>query len=174
MDYVTKSTNRKELRLLAKLFRSIMGLTQNERIDPVALLEKLPDTEAFNDVTFEVVDDTDLPHNVPAECIKTEDGYHIRIKESVYNKAHKENNGACRMHILHEIMHTYADKVGFQPVFTRVVYKKIPPYKSLEWIVMALAGEVMMPYEETESRDIQEIIDTYGVSTLAAVKRKKY
>lgn len=174
MDYVTKSTNRKELRLLAKLFRSIMGLSQTERIDPIALLDRLPDIESFSDVTYEVVDDKDLPHNVPAECIKTENGYHIRIKESVYNKAYKENNGACRMHILHEIMHPYADKVGFQPIFTRVVYKKIPPYKSLEWIVMALAGEVMMPYEATENMTVPEIIDTYGVSVPAAMKRKKY
>lgn len=42
MDYETKATNRKELRLYAKLFRSICGFSPDESIDPIALLDKLP------------------------------------------------------------------------------------------------------------------------------------
>ena len=47
MDYETQATNRRELRACAKLFRSICGVSQDEPIDPVALLDKLPDLEAL-------------------------------------------------------------------------------------------------------------------------------
>ena len=50
MDYETKAASRNELRLYAKLFRSICGFSSNECIDPVALLDKLPDLEGFEDV----------------------------------------------------------------------------------------------------------------------------
>ena len=39
MDYETKPTNRNELRLFAKLFRTICGFSMDEPIDPVALLD---------------------------------------------------------------------------------------------------------------------------------------
>ncbi len=42
MDYETKPTSRQDLRLYAKLFRSIGGFTMDEAIDPLALLEKPP------------------------------------------------------------------------------------------------------------------------------------
>lgn len=43
MDYETKPTSRSELRLYAKLFRSICGFNMIEAIDPVELLDRLPD-----------------------------------------------------------------------------------------------------------------------------------
>lgn len=78
------------------------------------------------------------------------------------------------MHIIHEIMHVFADKLKFSPILNRQINMAIPPYKSLEWIVMALAGEVMMPYEATQDMDIFTIMSVYGVSYQAACKRKKY
>lgn len=45
MDYVIKATNRHELRLYSRLFRSICGFTEDEPIDPVELLDRLPDHE---------------------------------------------------------------------------------------------------------------------------------
>ncbi len=78
------------------------------------------------------------------------------------------------MHIIHEIMHPFADKLGFKPIFTRTLTKDIPPYRRLEWIVMALAGEVMMPYEATEGMSVKELMVNYGVSKPAAEKRLKY
>ena len=78
------------------------------------------------------------------------------------------------MHIMHEIMHPFVDKLGFKPVFSRRLTKDIPLFRSLEWIVMALAGEVMMPYEATIGMSVKEIMNTYGVSQAAAEKRLKY
>lgn len=105
MDYEIRPTSRKELRLYAKLFRSICGFTENEPIDPVMLLDRLPDLEGFNNVRYSVVYNNELPGNVPAQCTPMEDGYLLQVKESVYNGAHLKRIGGSRMHIMHEIMH---------------------------------------------------------------------
>lgn len=174
MDYETKPTNRHELRLYAKLFRSICGFSKDEPIDPIPLLDRLPELEGFEDVRYEVVYNDALPGNVPAQCEKTEDGYLIQIKESVYNGAFEKKTGGHRRHITHEIMHAFADKLGFKPIFTRQLTKDVPPYRRLEWVVMALAGEVMMPYEATQNMTEKEIMKAYGVSKSAACMRMKY
>lgn len=174
MDYETRATSREELRLYAKLFRTICGFTATEPIDPVILLDRLPKLEGFEDVWYEIVDNSVLSGNVPAQCEKTEDGYLIQIKESVYLGAYEKKIGGYRMHIIHEIMHPFADKLGFTPVFSRRLTKDIPPYRRLEWIVKALAGEVMMPYEATQDMSAKEIMSNFGVSKEAAEKRLKY
>ena len=117
MDYEIKPTSRHELRLYAKLFRSICGFSQDEPIDPIPLLDRLPDLEGFEDVRYEVVYNNVLPGNVPAQCIPCEDGYLIQIKESVYLGALEKRTGGHRMHIVHEIMHPYLDKLGFKPIY---------------------------------------------------------
>lgn len=174
MDYETRATSRNELRLFAKLFRSICGLTADEPIDPIVLLDRLPELEGFEDVRYEIVYNDVLPGNVPAQCEKTEDGYLIQIKESVYMGAYEKNTGGHRMHIMHEIMHPFADKIGFNPIFSRRLTKETPCYRRLEWIVMALAGEVMMPYESTNGMSAKDLMNNFGVSKAAAEKRLKY
>ena len=174
MDYETKATSRNELRLFLKLFRSICGYSPDEPIDPIELLDRLPELEGFENVRYEVVYNNELPGAVPAQCLCTEDGFLIQIKESVYNGAFNKKTGGHRMHILHEIMHVFAYKLGFHPVFSRSLDGKIPAYKSLEWVVKALAGEAMMPYEATIGMTVEEIAEKYGVSTTAASARLKY
>lgn len=174
MDYETKATNRKELRLYAVLFRSICRFSLTEPIDPVTLLDRLPGLEGFEDVRYEIVYNNGLPNHVPAQCIQDDDGYLIQIKESVYMGAYEKKTGGHRMHIMHEIMHAFADKIGFKPIFSRQLTDDVPAYKRLEWIVMALAGEVMMPYEATQNMTVKELKETYGVSDAAAKKRLTY
>ena len=174
MDYETKPTNRKELRLIAKLFRSICGVTATEPINPVELLDRLPDLEGFKNVCYEIVDDNMLDRSVPAQCIHTEDGYLIQIKESVYLGASERNVGGFRMHIMHEIMHPFADMLGFKPIFSRQLSDDVPNYRRLEWVVKALAGEVMMPYDATQGMSADTIMQTYGVSKDAARMRLNY
>lgn len=174
MDYEIKPTSRKDLRLYSKLFRSICGFSESEPIDPVALLDCLPDLEGFEDVRYEIVYNNSLPGNVPARCIPSEDGYLIEIKESVYNSAFERNVGGSRMHIMHEIMHVFLDKLGYKPIFSRQLTKNTPVYCRLEWAVMAIAGEVMMPYEATQGMTVKDLMNAYGVSKNAAEKRLKY
>lgn len=174
MDYVIKATNREELRLYAKLFRSICNIKPDEPIDPVALLDKLPDLEGFEDVRYEVVENDVLPGNVPAQCIPYENGYLIQIKDSIYVGASEKNTGGHRMHIMHEIMHPFMDKLGYRPIFTRQLTASVPCYRRLEWAVKAIAGEVMMPYEYTKGFSEEEIMQKYGVSYSAAKQRRTY
>ncbi len=173
MDYETKPTSREKLRLYAKLFRAICGFNEIEPINPIYLLDKLPDLEGFSDVRYEIVYGNALEKNVPAQCIQENDEFVIQIKDTVYWSAAK-GVGGCQMHIMHEIMHPFADKLGFKPIFARRVTKDTPQYKRLEWIVKALAGEVMMPYEATEGLSVEDLIERYGVSEAAAKKRVTY
>lgn len=174
MDYEIRPTSRKELRLYAKLFRSICGFTENESIDPVMLLDRLPDLEGFNNVRYSVVYNNELPGHVPAQCTPMEDGYLLQVKESVYNGAHLKRTGGSRMHIMHEIMHVYLDKLGFTPIYSRNLTSDVPSYRRLEWAVMAIAGEVMMPFEATIGMSKKELMKIYGVSDKAAQKRLTY
>lgn len=174
MDYEIKPTSRKELRLYAKLFRSICGLSDNEPINPVLLLDRLPDLEGFGDVRYEIVYNNNLPGKVPAQCITTENGYLIQIKDNVYNGAFERRVGGSRMHIMHEIMHVFLDKLGFTPIYSRQLTSDIPPYRRLEWAVKAIAGEVMMPYEVTQGMSEKELVKNFGVSSSAAKKRLTY
>ncbi len=174
MDYEIRPTNRKELRIYASFFRSIGGYSAEEAIDPIVLLDKLPDMDGFKDVRYEVVYNDVLKGNVPAQCIPSDDGYLIQIKESVYQGAYERKVGGHRMHIMHEIMHSYLDKLGYHPIYTRQLSDDIPPFRRLEWAVMAIAGEVMMPYEATKGMTENELIKIYGVSASAAKKRLTY
>ena len=58
MDYETKATNRRELRLYALLFRSICGFTPDECIDPIALLDRLPDSDGTPSVEINIEQST--------------------------------------------------------------------------------------------------------------------
>lgn len=78
------------------------------------------------------------------------------------------------MHIVHEIMHPYLDKLGFKPIYSRQLTPDVPQYRRLEWAVMAIAGEVMMPYEASKGMTEKELIKIYGVSSKAAKKRLTY
>ncbi len=174
MDYEIRPTSRNELRLYAKLFRSICGFSEDEPIDPIFLLERLPDLEDFEDVGYVVVYNDALPVDVPAQCALSENGYLIQIKESVYNDARLKKAGGPRMHVMHEIMHVYLDKLGFTPIYSRRLTSDVPPYRQLEWAVKAITGETMMPYEATKEMSEKEMMETYGVSEMAAEKRKTY
>lgn len=87
MDYITKATNREELRKFSKFFRFIFGVKNDKSPFPVLeALEKLPDV--FKGSNFVIVEDDELPANVPARCSPDEFGnFTIEIKESVYKGA---------------------------------------------------------------------------------------
>ena len=174
MDYETYPTSRAKVRLYAKLFRRIFKLSQCGPIDPLMLLDRL--SEVFDDVFYEIVEKSELPDNVPARCIMTKkEGFIIQIADYVYEGAYEKKTGGYRMHIMHEILHPYVYKLGFTPIYSRSVEnKKIPAFKSVEWIVKAMAGEVMMPYEETYDMYPEEIEEKYGVSKAQAQFRMKY
>lgn len=174
MDYLTKPTDRKSLRALAKIFREIFEVPQNEYFPVLDALELMPNK--MPGVIIEIVADSDLPFNVPAQCeLQPNENFIIKIKESVYNGAYEKNIGAYRDHILHEMCHMFLYRIGFTPILQRNFDKEVnKKYESVEWQAKALCGEIMMPYEESQNMTTTEIVKCYGVSKSQALYRKKY
>lgn len=174
VDYETHPTSRENTRLYAILFRKIFDLPLTGPVDPLSLLDKLH--FVFGNVDYEILPESDFSNNIPAKCLPLSDGsFLIQISETVFDRAYQHNSGGDRMHILHEIVHPFADKIGFKPIYNRALKNKtILPYRSLEWIVKSITGEIMMPYDETAGMSVQELMYTYGVSEQAAKQRQKY
>lgn len=174
MDYLTKPTNREELRLLSVLFRKMFGVNHTQAFPVLEALEGIPDV--FPGTVVKIVQDKELPMNIPARCFPNEDGdFTIEIKESIYQGAYKKSIGAYRGHICHEMAHVFLYKMGFTPIFNRQFKnREIKPYESMEWQAKALAGEIMMPYEDTANMSVKDIMNIYGVSKGFAKTRQNY
>lgn len=76
------------------------------------------------------------------------------------------------MHILHEICHVILFEAGFFPFMDRT-YKigELKPFESVEWQAKDLAGEMMMPYEETKDKSAKAIKRLCVVSGEASLLR---
>ena len=175
MDYITKSVNREELRNYAKIFRYLFGINDDTLSFPVIeALERIPDV--FEGTSVVIVEDDELPINIPARCYPDEVGnFTIEIKNSVYMGAYAKKIGAYLVHICHEMCHVFQYKIGYTPIMERSFNNnELPAYVSVEWQAKALCGEVMMPYEATKNMSTEEIVNKYGVSKSSAQYRKKY
>lgn len=175
MDYKTKPISRDTLRELSTIIRNkIFHCTKKYFFDVISALEELP--LIGNDVSVEIVADNDGElKGVP--CTTTLDPsnkYVIKIKESVYDGAYFKKNGGYRMHIMHEICHYLLFSIGFKPYFYRTYRNnELKFYESIEWQAKALAGEILIPYEETKGLSESQIMKKCKVSKEAAQKRIK-
>lgn len=173
MDYKTRPVSRETIRELSKIIRVKMFHCKNKfYFDVVTSLEKLP--IFFNDVLVEIVDDNDDElKDVPCTTTLDNDNrYVIKIKESVYEGAHFKKNGGYRMHIMHEMSHYILFKIGFKPYFDRIYRNnELKSYESIEWQAKALAGEILIPYEETKALSERQIRNKCKVSRDAAHNR---
>lgn len=174
MDYVTNPISRQGLRGIARVFREIFSLSSQECVPVVDLLDVF--CQRLGNVTYDIVENWELPSNVPATTELGTDGiFTIKIKEIVYNGAKYRNVGGYRNHIMHEMCHVLLMKIGFRPLLARSFSNyEIKPMCSAEWQAKALCGEIMMPYEATRNMSVSEIVDTYKVSVQSAQQRKKY
>ena len=174
MDYLTKPTSRWKLRRLAPVFRQLFDVDEDSKFPVLDALERVRDV--FRGCWYEIVNDSDLPADTPAQCKLIEDeSFIIQIKQSVYDGAYLYDIGAFRGHILHEIVHVFLYKIGFTPVYTRSFEnEEIPAYRSVEWQTKALTGEIMMPYHATRGMCRSDIMQRYGVSKGFALYRQTY
>lgn len=174
MDYCTKPISRSKLRMIAGFIRKLFKSKNKYFFDVVKVFELLP--HYFDNVFTEIVSDDDQELNgVPAATILLENRrYCIKVKESVYEKAYFEKNGGYRMHIMHEISHYLLFMLGYTPQFDRVYKnKELKSYESVEWQAKALAGEILIPYENTIDMSTMSIMRKCKVSREAALNRKK-
>lgn len=167
MDYKTLPTSREELRKVAKAVRKIFKCKNKYRFDVIDAFEKMP--SIFPQVTCTVVEDEDIPGEIPARCIPDMNGnYLIEVKNTVYEGA-ITGTGGYRAHILHEMCHAILCILGFTPILERAFKnKELPAFESMEWQAKALCGEILMPYEETEGLSVRQIIGYCKVSPESA------
>ena len=97
-EYVVEPKSRYNLRVLAKILRKNLGLTDELYFPIVELLDVM--CELFPRFSYEIVDDSTFPSNVHADTDVM--NHHIRIKESVYDGA-SNGNGRDRMTIAHDM-----------------------------------------------------------------------
>ena len=173
MDYRTKPTSRKNLREYAKVFRELFNVPQEGAFPVMEVLDKIP--EVFKGSNYEIVEDDALPPTVMAQCFPNyENGFTIEIKESVYEGAYENKEGAFIGFICHEICHVFLFTIGFTPIFAiDVADEEVPAYCSVEWQTKALCAEVMLPFEESTGMKQKEIMEKYNVSKAFAQKRKQ-
>ena len=173
MDYETKPMTREMVRDIAKTFRMMLGYNNDEPFDPIRELDRLH--LFIPKFSYEIVEDSELPRNVPSVCeIDEDENFVIRIKETVYEGARKHKTGGYCMDITHEEIHVYNYLLGFKPTMQRSFNNySIPAFKSSEWQTKAVAGEVMIPYDATKDMAVDEIVNKYNVSYDAAKLRKE-
>lgn len=118
MDYQTKPISRKKLRLLSKVFRSLFGLGENSPIPVLQVLERVPNV--FRGTIFLVLEDFELPCNIPARCYLVEkDNFSLLRSRIAFMKVYEgalKGVGWCRGVICHEICHVFLYKIGFTPI----------------------------------------------------------
>ena len=162
-DYIVEPKSRKDLRLLARMLRKHLGLENELWVPIVELLDVL--VEVFDDFSYEIVEDCELPNGTHAETnVRTG---HIKIKESVYERA-CNGEGRDRMTIAHEIGHYFTlCFCGFslQRNFKR---QKVKPFNDPEWQAKCFAGEFMIAHHLTGDMSVLEIVEACGVSFDAA------
>ena len=173
MDYLTKSTSRKDLRSYSTIVRKLFNVPLSGRFPILEIMDRIP--SVFKGSNCEIVEDDKLPPKTMARSIQNDDGgFTIEIKESVYSGAYEKQIGAYLGFICHELCHIFLFSIGFTPSFKRSFNNnELPAYCSVEWQAKALCAEVMIPYEESKNMSTTEIINTYHVSKAFAKKRQK-
>ncbi len=161
--YIVEAKSRGELRDLANMLRNHLGLENTLWMPIVEILEILP--EIFDDFSYEIVPDNELPENIHAETdVRTG---HIRIKESIYERA-CDGEGRDRMTIAHEIGHYFTlCFCGFK-LQRNFGQDNVPRFKDPEWQAKCFAGEFMVAKHLTHGMSPDEIAKSCGVSFEAA------
>ena len=176
MDFRTKKLNREKIRKIARIIKKEIFKSKDiYYFDVIYALEKLP--ILYDNVRVEIIDDEDseIFSGAPSSIRIEDDGtYVIYIKQKVYEKAADNENGGYRMHIMHEICHYFLFSMGYTPIFDRTYKNKdLKPFESIERQAKALAGEILIPYDDTINLTVEEIMSKCKVSKDAAMYRIK-
>lgn len=181
MDYETSYIlTREQIRDISLLFRKMFKV--RTILFPVMKILDLLEQRFSENLYYYVDDDENFDRRVMAALETEEDDnhFHIRIRESVYNKALKGDR-ACIGYICHEMCHfilIYICGIGPKQYISAegisyarsVETKSIPAYKSMEWQAMALCGEVMIPFERCKNYSLNQLISR----TKSSTKQAKY
>lgn len=169
-DYFVEAKSRAELRDLANEFRSTLGLENTLYFPIVNILDVLA-VMYPGKFSYEIVNDCELPKDTHADTnIQTG---HIRIKESVYNRA-CNGEGRDRMTIAHEIGHFLTLCICGFSLERNFRKMKCPAFRDPEWQAMCFAGELMVSAHLARSLSPNQIAQKCGVSLDAAKCQYKH
>lgn len=177
VDYETFPLSRKDIRILAKIMRSILKI-DTLKFPVLDVLEKIYDLYG---VTYEIIDDKEFSkcHESSVMCFlekQINGSYTIKIRESVYENA-CDGDGSSIDFICHEICHYFLIEIfGYYPIFNCSISeeRKVPKYRTMEWQAKALCGEVMIVYDECKNMPILEIMKKTNSSIDQARFFKRY
>lgn len=163
MDYrANKGLSRKSIRFIAYIIRQEYNI-KTIKLPVLKLLEWTVSRHSSN-LFYEVNEDEYFEEGVQAYCEPINGNYEdccIHIRESVYNKALKDDGSALGI-ITHELCHYYLIFIlGIKPDFRYNYQSKdeeIKPYLSIEWQAKALCGELMIPYEKCKNKTLNQIM----------------
>lgn len=150
----------REIRKIAKNFRSILGYESDGRIDIVRVLEHGLGAIGLE---YEIIP-IDKMGSKHGETFLGQDK--IFIREDVYDNA-CIGSGRDRLTIAHEIGHFLLHRAS-DISLARDTDEEVKPYENPEWQANAFAGELLAPYEFVKGRSTLEVSRKYGVSMQAA------
>lgn len=164
MAYKAQPLGRKNLRMLARQFREMLGIENVLYVNVLRILELVMPT-LFEGFEYEIVQRHELPKKRHADTDVV--NKIIRIREDIYEKA-CNGDGQARMTIMHEIAHyllIVVCGVKFARSFTD---ESIKAYEDPEWQAKALAGEIMCDVKLIRHMTADQIKEECGVSWSAA------
>lgn len=162
-EYIVEPKSRMELRELARMLRRCLKLEDEKYFPITELLDVLP--EIFNNFSYEIVEDDELPAGTHADTdVRTG---HIRIRESVYDGA-CNGAGRDRMTIAHELGHFFTLCFWEFRLERNFSQREVKTFQDPEWQAKCFAGELLVPAHLMNGCSVDEIVAECGVSYAAA------
>jgi len=159
--YKAEPMSRRQIRMLVRRMRKLLGISDRKKVDVIKLLENILPILYGDAFSYEIVPDEELE----VMALTTPNEGKILIRNSVYIGA-CEGNGRDRFTIMHEIAHFFLHR-GMKVRLARG-NEEIRRFEDPEWQADAFAGEFLMAYDVAKDMDIPEIVLKCGVSVAAA------
>lgn len=161
-DYKVPSRSWAEIHQVANWFRSELKIEQQEKIDIVAVIEKIL-CNLIKFTNFEVCDKLEMGD---AEGLTCPQGTFIKIREDVYDKACR-GDGRARFTLAHELGHLILHR---NVAMARAQKSDaLPVYQLAEPQANQFAACLLMPMQLILANDsADDLIERFGVSREAA------
>lgn len=169
--FVCKPKSKKNIQDECMLVRKALGIQDRRMVPIVAVLERAIPL-AFEDFSFAVVSDLELPD---AEAKANPATQSIRVRESVYLAA-TNGNAHSRFTLAHELGHLFTlseipdndPRAGF---FRRERNAPSKAYLDPEWQADEFAADFLAPVPMVQGLSTAEIAESFGVSMSVAIRQ---
>ena len=153
----------KQIRKLVACIKGALGISAGY-VDIVRVYEHLLQEIGID---VEIVPQVEMG-NKHAETILGKNT--IRIREDVYNQA-CAGYGRDRFTLAHELGHLLLHRID-NVSLARNRQTTVAAFCDPEWQANAFAGEFLAPYDQVKKMEIPDIVNTYGITDIAARVQK--